>query len=65
VAWLEPTQDVTGTCLGKVTYPGRSDHTRRLANDDLIREKVMAGEYEFAMPHFFEEMANRDSRSRH
>ena len=27
---------------------------------DLIREKVLAGEYEFAVPHFFEEMANDD-----
>lgn len=27
---------------------------------DLIREKVRDGEYEFAIPHFFEEMANDD-----
>ena len=27
---------------------------------DVIREKVRDGEYEFAIPHFFEEMANDD-----
>ena len=27
---------------------------------DSLRKKVMAGEYEFAIPHFFEEMANDD-----
>ena len=27
---------------------------------DLIREKVRSQEYEFAIPHFFEEMANDD-----
>jgi hypothetical protein len=27
---------------------------------DAIREKVRAREYEFAVPHFFEEMANDD-----
>ena len=27
---------------------------------DSIRKKVMAGEYEFAIPHFFEEMAEDD-----
>jgi len=27
---------------------------------DVIREKVRQQEYEFAMPHFFEEMANDD-----
>jgi hypothetical protein len=27
---------------------------------DVIREKVRNGEYEFAIPHFFEEMANDD-----
>jgi hypothetical protein len=27
---------------------------------DVIRERVRDGEYEFAIPHFFEEMANDD-----
>jgi hypothetical protein len=27
---------------------------------DIIREKVRKQEYEFAIPHFFEEMANDD-----
>ena len=27
---------------------------------DVIREKVRSQEYEFAIPHFFEEMANDD-----
>lgn len=27
---------------------------------DIIREKVLNQEYEFALPHFFEEMANDD-----
>jgi hypothetical protein len=27
---------------------------------DVIRQKVRDGEYEFAIPHFFEEMANDD-----
>jgi len=27
---------------------------------DIIREKVRRQEYEFAIPHFFEEMANDD-----
>lgn len=27
---------------------------------DVIREKVRNGEYEFAIPHFFEELANDD-----
>ncbi len=27
---------------------------------DIIREKVTRGEYEFAIPHFFEEMADDD-----
>ena len=27
---------------------------------DSLRKKVMAGEYEFAIPHFFEEMAEDD-----
>jgi len=31
-----------------------------LAIIDVIREKVGSGEYEFAIPHFFEEMANDD-----
>jgi len=31
-----------------------------LALIDIIRKKVRNGEYEFAIPHFFEEMANDD-----
>jgi hypothetical protein len=31
-----------------------------LAVIDIIREKVREREYEFAIPHFFEEMANDD-----
>lgn len=31
-----------------------------LAIIDVIRDKVQSGEYEFAIPHFFEEMANDD-----
>lgn len=31
-----------------------------LAVIDVIRQKVRDGEYEFAIPHFFEEMANDD-----
>jgi hypothetical protein len=31
-----------------------------LAIVDIIREKTRNGEYEFALPHFFEEMANDD-----
>ena len=31
-----------------------------LAIIDVIREKARNGEYEFAIPHFFEEMANDD-----
>jgi hypothetical protein len=31
-----------------------------LAIIDVIRKKVLEGEYEFAIPHFFEEMANDD-----
>ncbi|MGI9066571.1 MAG: DUF4258 domain-containing protein [Pyrinomonadaceae bacterium] len=27
---------------------------------DVVRQKVIHGEYEFAIPHFFEEMANDD-----
>lgn len=27
---------------------------------EIIREKVRRGEYEFTLPHFFEEMANDD-----
>ena len=27
---------------------------------DVIRDRVRGGEYEFAIPHFFEEMANDD-----
>jgi hypothetical protein len=34
--------------------------TRSLAVIDTIREKVRNQEYEFAIPHFFEEMANDD-----
>jgi len=31
-----------------------------LAIIDVIRRKVLDGDYEFAVPHFFEEMANDD-----
>ena len=34
--------------------------TTTLAIIDVIREKVRDGNYEFAIPHFFEEMANDD-----
>jgi hypothetical protein len=34
--------------------------TRTLAIIDIVRGKVREGEYEFATPHFFEEMANDD-----
>jgi hypothetical protein len=34
--------------------------TRSLAVIDIIREKVRNQEYEFAISHFFEEMANDD-----
>ncbi len=34
--------------------------TTTLAIIDKIKEKVRAGDYEFAVPHFFEEMANDD-----
>jgi hypothetical protein len=34
--------------------------TRSLAVIDTVREKVRNQEYEFAIPHFFEEMANDD-----
>jgi hypothetical protein len=38
----------------------RCEETTSLAIIDLIRPKVLAGEYEFAIPLFFEEMANDD-----
>jgi hypothetical protein len=34
--------------------------TKNLPIIDVIREKVGNGDYEFAIPHFFEEMANDD-----
>jgi hypothetical protein len=37
-----------------------SSRGKTLAIIDEIREKVRDGDYEFAIPHFFEEMANDD-----
>ena len=37
-----------------------SSRGKALTIIDEIREKVRDGEYEFAIPHFFEEMANDD-----
>jgi hypothetical protein len=41
-----------------VRLPNPGEEPTSLATIDLIRAKVLAGEYEFAIPHFFEEMAN-------
>lgn len=40
--------------------PRKAQEEQALAIIDEIREKVRNGDYEFAIPHFFEEMANDD-----
>jgi hypothetical protein len=39
---------------------GKTKRRFSLAIVDIIREKTRNGEYEFAIPHFFEEMSNDD-----
>jgi hypothetical protein len=46
--------------IAVLRFPESLERGSTLAIIDVIREKVREGEYEFAIPHFFEEMANDD-----
>lgn len=45
---------------GAEIYQRAWKEEQELAVIDIIRQKVLDGDYEYAIPHFFEEMANDD-----
>ena len=52
--------EVSALSIAVLRFPESLERGSTLAIIDVIREKVREGEYEFAIPHFFEEMANDD-----